>query len=85
LESSYGNGLHRLHPNKGSHWIGEDTSTSTETRKLDIHGAYQEQGRKTASMVKLVKASDTKIERHIKIRGEANPFDPLRKLTLKAD
>ena len=26
--------------------------------------------------MKLVKASDTKIERHIKIRGEANPFDP---------
>ena len=23
-----------------------------------------------------MKASDTKIERHVKIRGEANPFDP---------
>jgi RNA-directed DNA polymerase len=27
-------------------------------------------------MVKLVNAGDTKIQRHIKIRGEANPFDP---------
>jgi RNA-directed DNA polymerase len=26
--------------------------------------------------VKLVKASDTKIQRHVKISGEANPFDP---------
>ena len=26
--------------------------------------------------VKLVQASDTPIRRHIKIKGEANPFDP---------
>ena len=29
-------------------------------------------------IVKLVNASDTKIGRHIKIRGEANPFDPVQ-------
>jgi RNA-directed DNA polymerase len=28
------------------------------------------------TVIRLVNASDTKIQRHVKIRGEANPFDP---------
>jgi len=65
----------RRHPAKNGHWIKEKYfkadgrrnwtfATSTKTPEGEVLD------------VKLVKASDTKIQRHIKIRGEANPFDP---------
>ena len=65
----------RRHPQKGQRWIKDrywmikgsrDWVFSTETKGMNGQ----------PETVTLVKAGDTKIRRHIKIRGEANPFDP---------
>jgi RNA-directed DNA polymerase len=65
----------RRHPNKGLHWIGERYFKFEGKRNWIFTANTQNKDGKPRAM-KLVKASDTKIVRHIKIRGEANPFDP---------
>ena len=58
----------RRHSNKSNHWIKEKYFKSMNGRnwvfadKVETDNLYQ--------------LSDTKIRRHIKIRSEANPFDP---------
>lgn len=65
----------RRHPNKSAGWTkvkyfarigGSNWVFVSRTTDLD--------GQRTTR--KLAKASDTKIRRHTKIKGEANPFDP---------
>lgn len=67
----------RRHPNKGTRWIKEKYFKSVGTRKWVFTaetGEYLRNGKpKTAT---LIKASDTPIKRHVKIQGDANPFDP---------
>ena len=65
----------RRHPNKGLHWIG-DRYFKFEGKRNWIFTAKTKDKDGKPQDWKLVKAGDTKIERHIKIRGEANPFDP---------
>ncbi len=65
----------RRHPNKGRHWIKERYFKSVGTRNWNFTASTEDKNGEPRNM-KLVLASDTKIERHIKIRGEANPFDP---------
>ena len=65
----------RRHPNKGLHWIGDRYFKFEGKRNWIFTANIQDKDGKPREM-KLVKASDTKIRRHIKIRGEANPFDP---------
>jgi len=60
----------RRHPNKGNHWIKDKYFKSVETKKWVF--TTDEDG-KTYT---LIKASDTPIRRHVKIKAEANPFDP---------
>jgi RNA-directed DNA polymerase len=63
------------HPKKGNHWIQHkyfptfEYIGSTFVAKVEIgKGQYQK--------FALVKATWTRIQRHIKVRQEANPFDP---------
>ena len=65
----------RRHPNKGLHWIKERYFKS-EGNRVWIFTANGKTKDGEPRELKLVKASDTKIQRHVKIRGEANPFDP---------
>ena len=65
----------RRHPNKGLHWIKERYFKPEGNRNW-IFTAHTKTKEGKPRILKLVKASDTKIQRHIKIRGEANPFDP---------
>ncbi len=65
----------RRHPNKGMHWIKEKYFSS-EGKRNWIFTAMTKDKDGNPRELKLVKASDTKIKRHIKIRGKANPFDP---------
>ena len=65
----------RRHPLKGLHWI-KKKYFKTEVKRDWIFKANTKDKDGNPQEVKLVNASDTKIERHIKIRGEANPFDP---------
>ena len=61
----------RRHPNKGARWIKKKYFITPGNRNW-VFGAKDKDGK----MVTLVKASDTAIVRHVKIKGDANPFDP---------
>jgi RNA-directed DNA polymerase len=65
----------RRHSSKGTYWIKEKYF-KTEKHRNWIFAANTQDKDGKPQVVKLVNASDTKIERHTKIRGEANPFDP---------
>ena len=65
----------RRHPLKGLRWI-KDKYFIPERNRNWIFTAHTKDKEGKPRMVKLVQAGDTKIERHIKIKGEANPFDP---------
>ena len=60
----------RRHPNKGAKWIKKKYFMTTGMRNW-VFGCKDQDGK----MVILVKASDTAIVRHTKIKGDANPFD----------
>jgi len=67
----------RRHPNKPNRWITRKYFKSTGLR----NGVFMTELRTTkpngkSKWLKLVSASETKIRRHVKIRGDANPFDP---------
>jgi RNA-directed DNA polymerase len=63
----------RRHPHKGKHWLRQkywhSTPVSTYFSVIENTPEYKRR-------VTLIHATSTKIERHIKIRGAANPFDP---------
>ncbi len=64
----------RRHPMKGSYWIKEKYFKKVENRNW-VFATDAFEG-KSEKELKLVKASDTPIRRHIKIKAEANPLDP---------
>jgi RNA-directed DNA polymerase len=65
----------RRHPNKGLRWIKERYFKTEGNRRWTFTANTKTKEGEPRNL-KLVRASDTKIQRHIKIRGEANPFDP---------
>lgn len=67
----------RRHPTKGTNWIKEKYFNSKGNRDWIFTAKTKDKDGKPR-IVKLVNANDTKIGRHIKIRGEANPFDPVQ-------
>jgi RNA-directed DNA polymerase len=68
----------RRHPKKGSVWIKEKYFKTKGHRHWIFATEDREKSYPNGKplMVSLFYASDTPIKRHIKIRGEANPFDP---------
>ena len=60
---------------KGNQWV-KDRYFKTEGTRNWVFAADIKTREGEPWTVKLMKAGDTKIQRHIKIRGEANPFDP---------
>lgn len=66
--------LKRKHPNKNTSWIRAKYFTKLGTRSwcffTKVKNKKGEDKRYT-----LIKAADTKIRRHIKVRGKATPFD----------
>ncbi len=65
----------RRHPNKGKRWI-KVRYFRTERNRNWVFAASVKTAEGETRTVRLVKASDTKIQRHVKIRGDANPYDP---------
>ncbi len=61
----------RRHPQKPRRWIKEKYFKSVKNRNWVFSGETTD-GRE----LQLVRAADTAIKRHIKIRGDANPYDP---------
>jgi RNA-directed DNA polymerase len=65
----------RRHPNKSARWVKEKYFKSRGSRKW-VFAATENQEDGTRKEQVLLKASDTPIKRHIKIRAKANPHDP---------
>lgn len=65
----------RRHPKKGLRWIKDRYFKQRGNRDWIFTANTKDKEGKPREL-KLVNASDTKIERHTKIKGEANPFDP---------
>jgi RNA-directed DNA polymerase len=67
----------RRHPNKGKRWVKKKYFPALRFR----HWVFAcESGQNDLidgpELVKLVPASDTKIRRHVKVKVDANPYDP---------
>jgi RNA-directed DNA polymerase len=65
----------RRHPNKGTDWIKRKYFGTVGSRHW-VFAAQLKGSDGKRERVRLIKASDTRIRRHIKIKGDANPFDP---------
>ena len=63
----------RRHPNKSAHWVKDKYFRSHKGRNWIFFG---EGGRSSKWEAWLYTAARTSIRRHVKIRGEANPYDP---------
>ena len=66
----------RRHPNKPHRWI-KDRYFKSEGLRNWVFGTMVKTEDGDVKMVKLVNASDTPIRRHIKIKAEAHPFNPV--------
>ncbi len=65
----------RRHPNKGGRWI-KNRYFRIENGRAWVFAASGENKGRTVTY-RLYNVKDTKIVRHVKIRAEANPFDPM--------
>jgi RNA-directed DNA polymerase len=65
----------RRHPNKSKTWVARKYFLSTATGPWVFFGQVVRRDG-TVQTVQLRKAADVPITRHIKIKGEANPYDP---------
>lgn len=65
----------RRHPNKSSRWVRQRYFRNLDHR----HWVFATQPRERnggSSLLKLRLASDTRIRRHVRVKSDANPFDP---------
>jgi len=65
----------RRHPNKPLKWI-KNRYFVRQGRRNWVFGTTVADENGKGKFVRLAQASDTPIRRHIKIKGEANPYDP---------
>lgn len=65
----------RRHPNKGARWVLERYFRPEGNRRRVFACEVKGKGG-TRLLGKLVRASDVRIVRHVKVRSDANPFDP---------
>jgi RNA-directed DNA polymerase len=65
----------RRHPKKGISWIKEHYFKAEGNRNW-VFATDRKTPDDKLRRLSLFKASDTKIQRHVKVRGEANPYDP---------
>jgi RNA-directed DNA polymerase len=65
----------RRHPGKSEVWIKQKYFQVTATRQWDFFG-YLTGRTGTTQLIRLVNAAHVPIQRHIKVKGEANPYDP---------
>ena len=65
----------RRHPNKGKRWIKDKYFKVIGHRRWVFTGTIPRKDG-TPQIIRLVYAANTPIRRHIKIKGQANPYDP---------
>jgi RNA-directed DNA polymerase len=64
----------RRHPRESSHWVRDQYFPVAGSRRTFTGTVSGRQGR--PETVQLVRAGQVSIRRHLKVRGEANPYDP---------
>jgi len=64
----------RRHPKKGKRWIAKRYFSKIGNQKWCFSVSFDPNN--PNDRTRLIKLSNTKIERHIKIKRDANPFDP---------
>lgn len=64
----------RRHPKKGRKWIAKRYFSRIDNQKWCFAVFFDPKNRENRTI--LVKMSNTKIERYVKIKSKANPFDP---------
>jgi RNA-directed DNA polymerase len=67
--------MHRRHPSKSLSWCTRKYFTREGNRNYVLQGTYLDRRGKPQT-VRLFKAADVTIKRHVKIRAAANPYDP---------
>jgi len=65
----------RRHPKKNRHWVKRRYFLSEGGRNWVFYGILEDKAGKPFK-IRLRRAADTPIRRHIKIKGKANPYDP---------
>ena len=65
----------RRHPNKNRHWIKDKYFTTQDGNRWVFYGQVTDKEGKPKNL-HLFRAATVPIKRHIKIRGEANPYSP---------
>ena len=65
----------RRHPRKGARWVLKRYFQTIGTENGVFSATFKQRSGKTVTM-RLFKASRLAIVRHVKVRGDANPFDP---------
>ena len=66
--------MQRRHPDKSLYWCYRKYFTRMGNRNYVLHGSFLDR-RGSPHTIRLEKAADIRIKRHIKIRAEANPYD----------
>ena len=67
--------MRRRHPGKSLTWCYQKYLSSQGGRNYILQGSFQDRRGKTRT-IRLMKATDVAIKRHVKIRATANPYDP---------
>jgi RNA-directed DNA polymerase len=65
----------RRHRHKSASWVKRKYFTRADENRWCFHGTVYDDERGCHD-VRLVRARDTHIRRHVKIQGDANPYDP---------
>lgn len=65
----------RRHPNKPKRWIKTKYFKRGQGRKWNFQGQHPNRHQEQRHLI-LIRAADTPIRRHAKVKAEANPFDP---------
>jgi RNA-directed DNA polymerase len=67
--------MQRRHPDQSLRWCYEKYLTQVGDRQYVWQGSYQDRRGKPRT-IRLLKAADVPIKRHVKIKAAANPYDP---------
>jgi RNA-directed DNA polymerase len=67
--------MRRRHPGKSLSWCDRKYFTRVGNRNYVLQGTYLDR-RSKPQTIRLFKAADVPIKRHVKIRAAANPYDP---------
>jgi RNA-directed DNA polymerase len=66
--------MQRRHPGKSLAWRRQKYYTRDGNRSYVLQGAYLDR-RGKQQIIRLIRAADTPIKRHVKIKAAANPYD----------